>query len=194
MHKFVRMLMGVVALGAVTVVRAVDLEPLSVQEMARYGATHMLEITPEDLAATTTENAAQTNTVTLTGPLSWEFRGFVCDRPFNDAKAFATNGKATTTNSIAVTVTLGSKTLVNGVQVAGDQFRTYRSWLPNDLTVTTTGPATNQLVSTGSTPYVGVVTNGATETLTWITGAPGAGASLGNLTRGKARVFLRIVD
>jgi hypothetical protein len=38
------------------------------------------------------------------------------------------------------------------------------------------------------------VTNGATATLTWITGAPGAGSSLSDLTRGKARVFLRIMD
>lgn len=209
-------MVGMLALAmfAGTAAQALDLEPLSVQEMARYGATDMLEITPEELAGTTGENAAQTNVIYLAGPCSWEYRGFRCDVPFNDTKAYATNGQATTTNSIALTVTLDTATLVSGIQVAGDQTRPYKSWLPTAATaasVATTriltnviyeaGAATgNVTVATGTVastavwPYAGVIAAGSTGTVTVITGAPGAGASLGNLTRGKARVFLRIVD
>ena len=206
--------LALVAFGA----QAVGLEQLSWQEQARYGATHAVELEASDFSATTTANAAQTNAVTLTGPLAWEYRGFSLDVPFNDNKTYGTNGCATTTNSIAVTVTLDSLTIVNGLQVAGDQTRAYKAWLPTALTLTATPTLTTRVLTnvvydagattgnvtvatgaasvanTGTWAYSGNVTNGATATLTWVTGAPGAASSLGNLTRGKARVFLRILD
>ena len=217
MHKKSMTMVAMLALVA-GIATASGLEPLSWQEQARYGATHAVEMDYTDYAATTTDNVAQTNTVTLTGPLAWEYRGFSLETPFNDTKTYATNGQAMTTNSIAVTVTLDSLTLVNALQTAGDQTRAYKTWLPSALTLTTTptlttrvytnvvydgGASTGNLTvatgaataaSTGTWPYTGTLTNGATATLTWITGAPGAGSSLGNLTRGKARVFLRIMD
>jgi hypothetical protein len=215
--KKLTMVMSALALCAISAY-AVDMELLSWQEQARYGATHAVELEAADFSAVTTANAAATNTVTLTGPLAWEYRGFSLDLPFNDTKTYGTNGCATTTNSIAVTVTLDSLTLVNGLQVAGDQTRAYKAWLPTALTLTATPTLTTRVLTnvvyesgtvtgnvtvatgaasvanSGTWAYAGNVTNGATATLTWITGAPGAASSLGNLTRGKARVFLRILN
>lgn len=212
--KKVMLMVAALASLAFAARAAVEVEPLSVQEMARYGATHMVELESADLDATVTANVAQTNVIYLPGPLCWEYRGFSCDTPFNDTKVFATNGLPGTTNSIALTVTLDAVTLVAGLQVAGDQTRTYKTWIPTSGTAASTAAtrvltnviyeaggttgnvtvATGSIASTAVWPYAGVIASGSTGTLTVVTGAPGAGSSLGNLTRGRARVFLRIFD
>ena len=167
---------------------APKLQPLTVQEMARYGATDALVIEADDLTVSTA-NGSQTNTITVTGPCSWEYRGYRLDIPFDASSV-------TNAMTCALTVSLDSQALVSGLQIASDQWRPYKAVVPATVSVTTTtsGPDTNALVSvsTGTWPYSGTITNGATSTLTCIIGAPGAAHTLNKTDTGQARVFFRI--
>lgn len=180
---FVCMMMLVTAASIVTA--APVIRPLTVQEMARYGATDALVIGNDDLTVAV-ENVAQTNTLTLIGPCAWAYQGYRLDAAFDCS---------TVTNlmSSLLTVTVDSTTLVNGLQIANDQTRSYPVFLPTSLSVTTTGPATNLLTSTGTWPYAGTIAAGSTSTVTVIVGAPGTGHTLNKVDTGQARVFLRIL-
>lgn len=159
-------------MGIVGVAWAGDpwLKPLAVQEQGYRGATHCVEITPAELTEDTA-NVAQTNTITLTGPMAWAFAGFEVSQPFDSTLV-------TNAHSIATTVTLGSVTLVDAVETAADAWRPYKAIFPVENTLTNV--------------YAGVITNGATETLTLITGAPGASCYLSKVNSGQERLFLKI--
>lgn len=180
--------MTMMALGVMGAMAAGPyLRPLGVEEMARFGATHAVTVLARDMTETT-DSVAQTNTITLTGPVSWEFVGYRLDTPFDSSSN-------TNTVSVGLTVTLGSTTLVNGLQVGGDVFRTYNSFVPTSCTTVMSGlDATNTVTATVTWPYSGVVTNGATATITVIMGAPGLSAplNLDELDTGQARTFLRL--
>jgi hypothetical protein len=191
MHKFQKMMM-VAALTGITgmaLAQGPVLRPLSMQEMARYGATDQLLLRASDLTDAT-DNRAQTNTVTLTGPCSYEYIGFLVDQAFDSSLT-------TNTLSSTFTMTIGSDTLINALQIANDTWRPYKSSWHSAPTVatTTSGPNTNKLVSvsTVSAPYKGVVTNGATATITTIVTGPDASTSLSKVDSGQLRVFLRIM-
>jgi hypothetical protein len=191
MHKFQKMMM-VAALTGITgmaLAQGPVLRPLSMQEMARYGATDQLLLRASDLTDAT-DNRAQTNTVTLTGPCSYEYIGFLVDQAFDSSLT-------TNTLSSTFTMTIGSDTLINALQIANDTWRPYKSSWHSAPTVatTTSGPNTNKLVSvsTVSAPYKGVVTNGATATITTIVTGPDASTSLAEVDSGQLRVFLRIM-
>lgn len=129
---------------------------------------------------------AQTNTVTLTGPISVQWAGVVCDMPFDTRVR-------TNLVSMTYTASLGSTALVSAMQVASDQWKPYRSIMPTLASTVMSGlDATNTVMATVTWPYTVVVTNGATSTLTLITGAPGASHKLTDMTQGRCRLFLRI--
>lgn len=183
MKKLFVMTAAMLAVGMASAAPAI--RPLTMQEMARYGATDALTVGAGDLTVTT-DNAAQTNTFTLSGPCSWEYIGFSVDAPFDSTL---------TTNALSSTLTLtaGSDTLISELQIASDTWRPYKTSWASAPTVTTIGPATNQLVSTLSAPYKGVITNGGTLTVTMVISGPEASTSLSEIDTGQARVFLRIM-
>lgn len=175
----------VVCFAAIALQAAPQMVSLGFEEMARYGATDAAVLRASDMTESVA-NVAQTNTVTIYGPCSWEYRGYVLDRPFDTILV-------TNVMSLALTATLDSFSLVSAAEAAEDSFRTYKAIAAPPATVTTTGPATNLLVSTVAWPCSGTVTNGATATLTLITGAPGAAHTLNNMDTGQARWLFRIV-
>jgi hypothetical protein len=183
MKKLFVMTAALLAVGMALAAPAI--RPLTMQEMARYGATDALTVRAGDLTEAT-DAAAQTNTFTLSGPCSYEYIGFSVDAPFDSTLT-------TNTLSSTLTVTVGSDTLINAVQIASDTWRPYKNSWASAPTVTTIGPDTNLLVSTVSAPYKGVVTNGATATVTLIVTGPDASTSLEDVDTGQARVFLRIL-
>ncbi len=187
MQKLQKMMM-VAALFGITGVALADgpvMRALSMQEMARYGATDTLLLRASDLTEDD-DNGAQTNTVTLTGPCSYEYVGFLVDQAFDSSLT-------TNTLSSTFTMSIGSDTLINALQIANDTWRPYKSSWHSAPTVATSGPDTNALVSTVSAPYKGVVTNGATATITTIVTGPDAATSLAEVDSGQLRVFLRIM-
>lgn len=189
MHKSTKIIMALAVLAGAAWAGGPVLRPLSIQEMARYGATDTLLLRAEDLTEDT-DNVAQTNTVTLTGPCAYELIGYTVDKAFDSS---------ITTNALSSTFTMkiGSDTLINALQIANDTWRPYKSSWHSAPTVatTTSGPNTNKLVSvsTVSAPYKGVVTNGATATITTIVTGPDASTSLSEVDSGQLRVFLRIM-
>jgi hypothetical protein len=170
MKKYLTMAM-MVLIGIVVMAQAAPkLVPLGVEEMGYYGATDALTLEARDLTESVA-NVAQTNTVTLYGPCSWQFVGYKLDAPFDTTLV-------TNVMTCALTVSLDSTALVNGLQVATDQWRAYKNYVP--------------IIITGTNVYAGTVTNGATATLTCIVGAPGAAHTLNKTDSGRARAFFRI--
>lgn len=159
-----------VLVGAMQAMAAdVWLKPLTVQEMGYRGATHVVDIGAPEMTVSDA-NVAQTNTVTLTGPMAWQFVGFELSAPFDSASV-------TNAHSILYSATLGSQALVSAVQVAADTWKPYKSIFPVENTLTNV--------------YAGVITNGASATLTAVIGAPGASCTLNRLSTGRARLFFR---
>lgn len=173
------MVVGMMALAMAGMVMAeVALKPLTTQEMGYYASTDALELEAADLTVTT-DNVAQTNTVTLTGPVSWQFMGYRLDVPF-DSTANTNIGSILYTVAISNIASGVGTTLVNGRQVASDVFRTYKAEFPVEL-------STNHL-------YCGTITNGNTATITVIMGAVPSSSpmSLKEFDKGRVRTFFRI--
>lgn len=181
MKRFLMMCMVAVAVSALANPRLV---PLTVQEMGRYGATDALVIDAE--LTESTANTAQTNTVTLTGPCSWEYRGYLLDKPFDASSV-------TNLMTCALTVSVGSQALVSAVQIASDQYRLYKAITPTAVTITNAAYTNYTGSATGAWPYSGTLTNGATATITTILGAPGSAHTLNKVDTGQARLFFRVL-
>lgn len=178
--------MMVLAVMAVAMAWAeMSIRPLTFQETAKYGATDAIVIRASDLDVSTA-NVAQTNTFTLTGPVAWEFTGFLLDSPFDTSQV-------TNAMTCALSVSVGSDTVLNAIQIANDAWKPYKAYWPTVPTVTTSGWATNQMTSTVTAPYKGIVTNGATATITVVVGAPGAAHTLNKTDSGQARAFFRLL-
>lgn len=197
MHKSTKIIMALAVLAGAAWAGGPVLRPLSIQEMARYGATDTLLLRAEDLTEDT-DNVAQTNTVTLTGPCAYELIGYTVDKAFDSS---------ITTNALSSTFTMkiGSDTLINALQIASDTTRPYKAnWhsaptVATTTATTTTGTNVATMVSasvstsTLSAPYMNVITNGGTATITTIVTGPDASTSLSEVDSGQLRVFLRIM-
>lgn len=101
------------------------LKPCGVTEMARYGATHVLELNAEDMVLTNADNTAVIWTNTVTAPCSVKFAGYVLDKAFDSA--------TTNPGPYGITFSLGTSTTstkwLSAVQVANDSTPTvYGSW------------------------------------------------------------------
>lgn len=74
--------MVAMVVAMVTVAQAYTWRPLSVPEMARWGATHSLEFSYSDLTTAAT-NTAQTITIALPAKTAAEFRAIILDTAFD---------------------------------------------------------------------------------------------------------------
>jgi hypothetical protein len=189
MHKLITMVL--VAASVATMASAAPrLVPLTLEESARYGATHCITVNAADMVAVTATNTAWTNTVAVTAPCSVKFVAYLLNQPFNDPQDVTTNYTKTTTNSIAVSCgdTNNTTRWISALQVAYDQTPTVTASYGTDYTVAV--GATNA-AATVTSPIMNAQTSDVQLVVTF--GAPGAGASLGNLTRGQARFFFKII-
>lgn len=157
-------LAGLWALGALA---GGSLVPATLQEMAKYNATHVLQWEADDLTGTTT-NATLAFTNTVTGPVALKFEGYLLDRGFDCTLV---------TNPVALTVTVGTTSdtdrWINGLQIAQDQTPT--NW------VSFGSEATGTNAQTGS---VSIVTSFA---------ATGPVYKMNDIRRGSLRTFWRLL-
>jgi hypothetical protein len=116
---------------AATVAMGAEFKLATIQEMAKYNATHVLEWDHEDLTGSTT-NATLVFTNTLTGPLSLKFEGYLLTESFS-TRAF-TNKSCRLAASVGQT---GATTKwINALQVAKDGTPTYWASYGTDYTAT----------------------------------------------------------
>ena len=122
-------------------VAAARLQPLPLEAMARYGATHVIEINAADMAAVIASNTAWAVTNTVSQPCSVKFVAYLLDQPFNNTKAYDTNNVATTTNSITLSCGDGNSSTkwISAVQAAFDQTPTITASFGTDYTAAIAG-------------------------------------------------------
>lgn len=203
MKKVIVMLVMLAVAGGALAAAAI--RPLTMQEMARYGATDALVFGASDFTEST-DNTAQTNTFTLSGPCVYEYVAVQVDVPFDST--FTTN-----TLSSTLTFNAGSTALISDLQIANDATRPYKFSRYTPTATTTVTPTTtvitnvvgdvtnlytvavaaNTATTALVTPYIGIVTNGGTATLTTIITGPDASTSLEDVDIGALRIFLRIL-
>lgn len=185
------------------------IKPASLQEMARYGATHVLEYTHDDLTQTAT-NTATIVTNTVAAPFSLEFRGFILDTAFDSRVV---------TNAHSMTVSFGPSTAttkwLNAIQIASDGTPTVKSTFGTDYTAAptlTSTPTIARMSVVGSNETYSVVSNVTVATtgtvamtspllsaqtsdvkLLLTLSEPGADRSPADFDSGKFRIFLRIL-
>ena len=146
-----------------------SLVPATLQEMAKYNATHVLQWDAGDLTGTTT-NATLAFTNTVTGPVALKFEGYLLDRGFDCTLV---------TNPVALTATVGNTSdtnlWINGLQIAQDQTpTTWASFGSEEM-----GPI--EITQTGS---VSIVTSFA---------ATGPVYTMNDIRRGSLRTFWRLL-
>jgi len=162
----------------------------TVQEMARYGCTHVIEWSHDNLSGTTT-NATLVFTNTFAGPVSLKFEGYILDAPFDSRTVTNVLGGL----AVSVGNTTSATKWISALQVAKDQTPTIYSSFGTDYTVatTTTGPATNALVSTSvvTSPWV----NAQTGTVSVVTtfAMTGTVLTMDALESGRLRTFWRVL-
>ncbi len=160
------------------------LKPCSVTEMARYGASHVMELNAEDMVRTNTDNTAVIWTNTVTAPCSIKFCGYVLDRAFDSA--------TTNPGPYGLTFSLGtsasSTKWINAVQVAADATPTvYGSW-GTDYSVICY--ATNGTAGAVTSPRL----NDQSSSVTLLaTITPTGTNALSSLTVGKLRAYFAVL-
>lgn len=183
----------------------------TVQEMAKYGATHILEWSAADLTGTST-NATLTFTNTLTGPLSMKFEGYLLDEEF-DTKVY-TNALA----GLAVSVgdTSSATKWISALEVAKDATPTTWASFGTDYTATIASTPTLQTVTptnlvAGEKVFSAIlvtnftVASTATFTSPWVNAQTGTVSvvttfamtgptiTMGSLDQGRLRTFWRVL-
>lgn len=171
-----------------------ELRRLPWQTAAQYGATHVIEVDYTDLIGYTATNTTVILTNVVNAPCSVEFRGMVLD------KAFDSTSK---TNALSMTMSAGIVgTLtkwINGKQVAYDGTEIVNSF-GTDYTVatatTTTGPATNALVSTSTSTVTSPRLNEQASDVSLTVSFGPCLANFGHsiLGSGRVRLFYRILQ
>ena len=139
MNKLTTALVSLTVFAACAASAAPKLGAASVEAAANFGGNYVITVNGGDFTATTAGTNTFTNT--FTAPVSVRFVGWKLVAPFSDAKAYATNGSATTTNSVIMNLgDAGSATRwVSAVQVAYDSTPTvYGAFGTPDATVTIT--------------------------------------------------------
>jgi len=165
----VTMLTALAGLWALGARAGGSLVPATLQEMAKYNATHVLQWEAEDLTGTTT-NATLTFTNTVTGPVALKFEGYLLDKGFDCTLV---------TNPANITVTVGTTSdtdrWINGLQIATDQTPT--TWASFGSEVT------NSWVN-AQTGNVSIVTTFAST---------GEVVKMNDIRRGGLRTFWRLL-
>lgn len=200
-----------ILLAGANAIASGKLRALSWQEASRYGATHCIEVDHADLDYQTTDATAAVFTNTVVAPYSLEFRGYLLDQAFDSDRV---------TNHFTCAVSVGTSSSstkwINGLQVAYDYTPTVYASLGTDYTGTTaltSTPTIRTIEMKGTNVTANVMTNltvatSGTVTMatpllsaqtadltTWVTvGSPGSGRDLAEFTRGKFRVFFRILS
>lgn len=214
MKKYVGMWVCVWVVLAMGASAAPVLRPLPWQMGVKYGATHVLEFTHEDLTQTAT-NTAMVFTNTVGAPASVEFAGMLLDTAFDSV---------TVTNAFTMSLSCGAGAATTGwlnskeVAADGTEVRTsfgadYSGTATVTLTATTnkvvsTVIATNGVegVATSTVYFVSGVTGTSTVTvgsplvqeqtanvaIATTFGSPGVSRSLSELESGRVRLFLKI--
>jgi len=186
------MIIAAAVLTAAVASAATRLMPTTIEEMARYGATHVITVTAADLAASTNVAGGIAFTNTVADPCSVKFMAYVLDKQFQDNKTWTTNGVATTTNSITLFCGDGnsSNKWINAVQAAYDQTPTITGSFGTDYSVTCY--ATNGAAGTVTSPILNAQTSDVTLLVTVASEAKGTN-SLSNMTRGQAKFYFKII-
>jgi len=181
------MMMAMVVGLAWGMAQGASFKAATIQEMAKYGATHILEWSHADLTGTST-NATLTFTNTLTGPVSVKFEGYLLDQTF-DTKLYtnAVGGLA-----VSVGDTSSATKWISALEVATDATPTYYASFGTDYTVTTIGSATNAMVSTVTSPWVNAQTGNVSVVTTFA--MTGETITMGSLDRGALRTFWRVLS
>ena len=204
-------LMTAVMVLAAACASGADFEAASVQEMAKYGATHILEWSHGDLTGTST-NATLVFTNTLTGPLSMKFEGYLLDEEF-DTKAYT---NALVGLAVSVGDTSSATKWISALEVAKDATPTTWASFGTDYTATIASTPTLQtvtptnLVAGGKVFSAILVTNftvasTATFASPWVNAQTGTVSvvttfamtgptiTMGSLDQGRLRTFWRVL-
>ena len=184
----------------------------TVQEMAKYGATHILEWSDADLTGTAT-NATLTFTNTLTGPLSMRFEGYLLDEEF-DTKVYT---NALVGLAVSVGDTSSATKWISALEVAKDATPTtwasfgtdYTATIASTPTLNKTASVTNLLAANAylSAALVTNLTVASTATFTspWVNAQTGTVSvvttfamtgptiTMGSLDQGRLRTFWRVL-
>ena len=211
-------LMTAVMVLAAACASGVDFKAATVQEMAKYGATHILEWSHGDLTGTST-NATLVFTNTLTGPLSMKFEGYLLDEEF-DTKVYT---NALVGLAVSVGDTSSATKWISALEVAKDATPTTWASFGTDYTATIVStPSLTNLVageavfsavlvtnltiaSTGTVAIDGAVASTATFTSPWVNAQTGTVSvvttfamtgptiTMGSLDQGRLRTFWRVL-
>ncbi len=147
-------LMTAVMVLAAACASGVDFKAATVQEMAKYGATHILEWSHGDLTGTST-NATLVFTNTLTGPLSMKFEGYLLDEEF-DTKVYT---NALVGLAVSVGDTSSATKWISALEVAKDATPTTWASFGTDYTATIVStPSLTNTATITSTPTLKTVT------------------------------------
>lgn len=196
-----RMMLGVVVMLAVGASAAPVLRPLPWQMGVKYGATHVLEFTHDDLTVTNV-NTAMVFTNTVGAPTSVEFAGMLLDTAFDSV---------TVTNAFTMSLSCGAGAAttgwLNGKEVAADGTEIRTSFgadysatvaltLVTNLVVAGTSTSTTYFVTgaTGTSTVSSPLVNEQTANVSIVTtfGSPGVARALSEFESGRVRLFLRI--
>lgn len=126
----------------VTVAQAYTWRPLSVPEMARWGATHSLEFDYADMVDSTETNTAETITIALPAKTAAEFRAIILDTAFD-------TGNTNYTGSVALTVGDGSDVdlYLTSTELASDGTEVFVKYAPVvSAAASVVTPTTAQLI------------------------------------------------
>lgn len=168
MTKIKRLMAAALVLATASAYGA-SFKAATVQEMAKYGATHILEWIAADLTGTST-NATLVFTNTLTGPLSMKFEGYLLDEEF-DTKVYT---NALVGLAVSVGDTSSATNWISALEVAKDAT-----------------PTTWASFGTEPSPWI----NAQTGTVSVVTtfAMTGPTITMGSLDRGRLRTFWRVL-
>lgn len=198
MTKIKRLMAAVMVLAAACA-SGVDFKAATVQEMAKYGATHILEWSHGDLTGTST-NATLVFTNTLTGPLSMKFEGYLLDEEFyTQAYTNALVGLA-----VSVGDTSSATKWISALEVAKDATPTTWASFGTDYTATIQTTTATNLVA-DETVFSAVLATNLTFASPWVNAQTGTVSvvttfamtgqtiTMGSLDRGRLRTFWRVL-
>ena len=201
MKKYVGMWVCVWVVLAMGASAAPVLRPLPWQMGVKYGATHVLEFTHEDLTQTAT-NTAMVFTNTVGAPASVEFAGMLLDTAFDSV---------TVTNAFTMSLSCGAGAAttgwLNGKEVAADGTEVRTSFgadysatvaltLVTNQVVIADGTSTTYFVTgaTGTSTVGSPLVNEQTANVAIVTtfGTAGANRNHAEFESGRVRLFLKI--
>ena len=194
-------IVAAVAIFAGVAMATPNINPCSVEEAARFQASHVITVDYTDIATAsgTATNTTVAFTNTVTAPCSIRFMCYDLFSSFDTAPGNVsyngTNATFNKTYTNAMTVSCGTNTAttlwINGVQAAADQTPTVYGSYGAAITATASGvtnptvTVTNPNLLESQTSDVNIVTTftyGATGTNVW-----------SNLVKGRAKFYFEII-